>query len=148
MGLFEQVGLVALDLKEVVAAFFHDATGGFSLAVQRVGGNDFAVQSRQRFQPRRRRRLFAAGRALLLVIHGHRLRGAILVPGQREQANVVANHFAVQGQRLRQRATAAVQPINWLLKSFMRNCTRRPARRGRSLPGGPSAHKSNHPGVG
>jgi len=110
LGPFEQTGLVALDLEQVVAAFFHDDPRVPALAVQRVGRNHFAVQGRQRCQQRRGRRLLTAGRPLLLVVHGHRLRGAVLVLGQRQEANVVANHFAIQGQRLGQRAVAALQP--------------------------------------
>jgi hypothetical protein len=71
------------DLEEEVAAFFHNEAGGFSLAVEGVGGDDLSVQSREFFQQVRRRRLLAAFRSLFLVVNGQGLRSAVLVLGQR-----------------------------------------------------------------
>lgn len=52
MGLFEQVGLVAFDLEEVITAFFHDGPGVLTLTVQGIARDDFPIQSRQFFQQR------------------------------------------------------------------------------------------------
>ena len=59
MGLLEQKPLVAFDLKEIVAAFFHNAAGQFALAVQRISGDEFAVQRGRFVQQLRGRGLFA-----------------------------------------------------------------------------------------
>ena len=45
--MLEQVGWVAFDLEEIVAAFFHQGPGVRTLAVQRVGGDDFPIQRRR-----------------------------------------------------------------------------------------------------
>ena len=102
--------MVAFNLQQIITAFFHDGPGVLTLTVQGIGRDHFAVQSRQFFEQRGGRGLFAAWRAFLLVVNGHRLGRAILVLSQGKQANVVANHFTIQGQRLGQSARAALQP--------------------------------------
>ena len=68
------------------------------------------IQGRQLFQKSRSRAQFTPLGALLLVVNGHRHRSAILVLGQREQADVIPNHLAIQCQRSGQTAGAALQP--------------------------------------
>lgn len=46
----EQGLLVAFDLLDIVAAFLDDMAGGEALVVERVGGDDLAVESRQLFE--------------------------------------------------------------------------------------------------
>ena len=106
----EQFGLVALDLEQIIAALPDDGAGVGSLAVQGIGGDDLAVQGGRFFQQGRRRRLFAALGAFFLVVNGHGLGGAVLMLGEGEQADVIADHFAIQSQRLRQGSAVALQP--------------------------------------
>ena len=84
VGLGEQMRLVALDLEEKFAAFFHDGAGGFPLAVQGIGGADFAVEGREFFDQGRGGTLLATLGAFLLVVNSHRLRRAVFVLGQGE----------------------------------------------------------------
>ncbi len=111
MSLLEQARLVSLDPEQIIIPFFDDEAGLAPLTMQWVGGDDFAIQGRQLFQQRHRRALFATGRVLLSVVDRHRLRGAVLLLGQGQEANVMTNHFAVQGQRLRQQAALPLQPV-------------------------------------
>lgn len=110
MSLLQQMRLVALDLEEVVTAFFHGGPAQFSLTVQGIGRDQFAIQRGEAFQQGRGRGLLATLGALFLVIDRHGLGSPILVLGQGEQADVIPNHFAVQSQRLRQAARATGQP--------------------------------------
>jgi hypothetical protein len=104
------MGLIAFDLKQIITPLFHNGPGVLTLAVQGITGDDLPIQCWQGGQQFGRRAEFTAFGAFLLVVNGQGLRGAILLLGQGEQANVVANHFAVQGQRLRQGARPALEP--------------------------------------
>jgi hypothetical protein len=81
--------LVAFDLEEGLAAFFHDGARVRPLAVQRIGGDELVIQRRQFLQQRGGGGLSAARGVFFLVVHGHGLRGPVLVLGQREQTQRV-----------------------------------------------------------
>ena len=93
------------------SAFFGDGARRRLLAVQGVGGDDFVVEGGDVFEETAGGGLLATPGALRLVVNGDRLRGTVLVLGQREQANVVADHLAVEGERLRERARVGLQPV-------------------------------------
>jgi hypothetical protein len=111
LSLLEQVGLIALDLQEVVAAFFHNDAGGFALAVQGVGGDEFAVQGGEFIQQLGAGALLATFGAFLLVVNGDGIWGAVLMFRQSEQADVIADHFSIQRQRLGKSACPFEQPL-------------------------------------
>ena len=75
------------------------------------GGDEFAAEGREFFKEGGRVHFFAARRAFLLVVNGDRLRGAVLVRREREQAEVIAEHFAVHREGLRERAHVRQQPV-------------------------------------
>ena len=64
------MGLVALDLEQVVAALFHNGARQLALTVQGVGGDEFAIQRRLAFQQRSGGTLLATLSAFFLVIDG------------------------------------------------------------------------------
>ena len=104
------MGLIAFDLEKIIPALFHGGPAILALAVQRISGDDFPIQWGKVFQQLGGSAQFAALGAFLLVVNGHGLRGSILVLGQREQANMIPNHFAIQSQGLRQSACPLGQP--------------------------------------
>jgi hypothetical protein len=111
LSLLEQRGLIGLDLQQVLAAFLHnDARGGF-LAVERIGADDFLLQRGQAFQQRKGGRLFTARGAFLLIHQRHGHRGTIFMVGQGHQADVIADHFAIQGQGGRELTRLGLQPV-------------------------------------
>lgn len=85
------MGLIAFDLKQIITPLFHNGPGVLTLAVQGIAGDDLPIQCRQGCQQFGRRAQLTAFGAFLLVVNGQGLRGAILMLGQGEQANVVAN---------------------------------------------------------
>lgn len=75
-----------------------------------IGRDDFAVERLLALQQRQGRGLFTARGVFLLVVNGDRLRGAVLVLRQGEQADVIADHFAVEGQGLGERTGLGLEP--------------------------------------
>ena len=107
----EEGGLIAFDLQEKIAAFFHHDPCEFCLAVQRVGRHKLVVQSRQFFQQLHRGGLLAAFGAFFPIVDRDGQGRTVVMMSQGEQADVVANHFAIQSQSLGQRAGAALATI-------------------------------------
>lgn len=60
-----------------------------------VRSHGLAIEGWEFCQQRGRDDLFAARRALLLVVNRRGLRGTVLVLREREQADMVADHFAI-----------------------------------------------------
>ena len=71
----------------------------------------FAIEGWLVFEQREGGGLFATRGVLFLVVNGERLRRAVLVLGQGEDADVFAHHLAVKGQGLREVAGLLAQPI-------------------------------------
>ena len=113
MSLSQQMRLVALDLEEVVTAFFHRGPAQLSLTVQGIGRDQFAIQRGEAFQQGGGGGLFATLGALFPVINGDGLGRAVLVLAQGQQADMIPNHLAVQGRSLRQTAGAAASVIRF-----------------------------------
>ncbi len=106
----EQRGLVGFDLQEAVASFFHDDARGFFLAVERVGGDGFAVERGQGGEELLGDFQFAALGVLLLIHDGAGDGRAVFDFDQADHADDVADHFPVQGERAGQRAGLRAEP--------------------------------------
>lgn len=106
----EQRGLVGFDLQEVVASFFHDDARGFFLAVERVGGDGFAVERGQGGEELLGGLEFAARGVFFLIHDGEGDGGAVFDFDQADHADDVADHFSVQGERAGQGAGLRAEP--------------------------------------
>jgi hypothetical protein len=111
LGLLEELGLIAFDLKEIVAALFDNEPGVVALTMQWIGGNHFAIQRGQLFQQSAIVAQLAALVSFFLIIDGDGLRSAILVLSQGKQADVVPDHLAIQSQGGWQTARAIQEPL-------------------------------------
>ena len=108
--MFEKLGLVALDLKEVFAALFDNRASQRPLAVERVGGESLAFETGQRTDEGFCGALFATLGGFFLIHDRHGNRRTLLVVGQSNGADEVTDHFAIQTKGRRQRACASGQP--------------------------------------
>lgn len=102
--------MVAFDLEKVVAVFFQNGPRGLFLAVERIGGDGFALQGGQLGQEALGRFEFAAGRVFLLIHDGHGDGRTVLDLDQADRADDIADHLAVQCQCAGQHAGLLTQP--------------------------------------